>query len=220
MRIAEKTKEQESESKERKGKSAEDRKVPSEREANTPEREKSRATNSNESEDKKSIRKKITIIGDSILNGISEFGLKRKHNVKVRAHPGASMQDIKDHIRPVIRGKPDCVVIHAGTNDLTKNVDTQEMIRDLVEESKQESPTTKIVLSSLTIRKDVKNNPGIEQKLHKLNLKMKNLAKELSIGWMDNSNIDTSCLGFSMLHLNKKGNALLAKNFINLIESD
>ena len=77
-----------------------------------------------------------------------------------------------------------------------------------------------IVLSSLTIRKDVKNNPGIEKKLHKLNLKMKNLAKELSIGWMDNSNIDASCLGFSMLHLNKKGNALLAKNFIDEIESD
>ena len=221
MRITEKTKkEQESEPKERKGESAKEKKVPSDRELNAPEKEKSRATNSNESGDEKSTRKKITIIGDSILNGISEFGLKRKHNVKVRAHPGASMQDIKDHIRPVIRGKPDSVITHAGTNDLTKNVDTQEMIREIVEESKKESPSKMIVLSSLTIRKDVKNNPGIEKKIHKLNLKMKNLAKELSIGWMDDSNIDASCLGFSMLHQNKKGNALLANNFINEIESD
>ena len=220
MRITEKTNEQESEPKERKGESAKEKKVLSDREVNALEKEKSRATNRNESGDKESTRKKITIIGDSILNGISKFGLKRKHNVKVRAHPGASMQDIKDHIRPVICGKPDSVIIHAGTNDLTKNVDTQEMIREIVEEAKKESPSTRIVLSSLTIRKDVKNNPGIEKKLHKLNLKMKNLAKELSIGWMDNSNIDASCLGFSMLHLNKKGNALLAKNFINEIESD
>ena len=94
------------------------------------------------------------------------------------------------------------------------------MIREIVEESKKELPSTRIVLSSLTIRKDVKNNPGIEKKLHNLNLKKKNLAKELSIGWMDNSNIDASCLGFSMLYLNKKGNAFLEKNFIKVIECD
>ena len=61
--------------------------------------------NSNESENTYNTRRKIKIIGDSILHRISEFGLRRKHNLKVRPHPWASMQDIKDHIRPVIRQK-------------------------------------------------------------------------------------------------------------------
>ena len=138
----------------------------------------------------------------------------------MRTHPGATMLDIMDHIRPVIRGKPDSVIIHAGRNDITKHVDTQKMIRDIVEEAKKESPWTKIILSSLATGKDIKNNPGIEKKFLKLNLKIKNLANELSIEWMDNSNIDVSYLGFSMLHLNKKGNTILAKNFINVIESN
>ena len=43
----------------------------------------------------------------------------------------------------------------------------------------------------------------LEKRVHRLNLTMKNLAKELDIGWIDNSNINESCLGFSMLHLNK-----------------
>ena len=140
--------------------------------------------------------------------------------VKVRAHPGASMQDIKDHIRPVIRQKQDSVIIHAGTNDLTNNIDTQKMTRVIVEEVNKESPSTKIILSSLTIRKDVKKNAGIGKKIHRLNLTMKNLAKEPTIGWTDNSSIDESCLRFSMLHLNKKGNAVLAKNCLNVIGSD
>ncbi len=62
-------------------------------------------------------RKNVVIIGDSILNGLS--GLKR-HNVKIRAHSGATSLDIKDHIRPILRRKPDCVLVHCGTNDLTK----------------------------------------------------------------------------------------------------
>ena len=94
------------------------------------------------------------------------------------------------------------------------------MIRVIVEEANKESPSTKIILSSLTIRKDVKKNAEIEKKVHRLNLTMKNLATDLTIGWTDNSNIDEPCLGFSMLHLNKKGNAVLAKNFLNVIESD
>ena len=35
-------------------------------------------------------RKKIIIIGDSILNGLDELGLQRNHHVHVRAHPGAN----------------------------------------------------------------------------------------------------------------------------------
>ena len=71
------------------------------------------------SEYNQNTRSKITIVRDSILNGISKFGMKRKHNVKVKPHAGASIQDIKLRTRPFIRQKQDSIIIHAGTSQAT-----------------------------------------------------------------------------------------------------
>ena len=40
----------------------------------------------------------------------------KKHDVKVRAHSGATSGDLIDHINPVARRKPNLVVVHVGTN--------------------------------------------------------------------------------------------------------
>ena len=51
-------------------------------------------------------RKNVFIVGDSLLNGINENGMKKlNHNVKVRNHPGATTEDIIDHIKPILRKK-------------------------------------------------------------------------------------------------------------------
>ncbi len=158
------------------------------------------------------------IIGDSILNGLSEQGLRRRHNVKIRAHSGATSQDIKDHIRPIIRRKPDCVLVHCGTNDLTKKdaIDTIETIKEIISEAKDESPHTTIALSSLTMRRD---QEGMSNKVNELNRSFKKLAKEQGIPIIDNSNVDISCLSARKLHLNKKGDSTLARNFVNFLDN-
>ena len=117
---------------------------------------------------KQSPRKNVAIIGDSILNGLSEQGLRKRHNVKIRTHSGATSLDIKDHIRPIIRRKPDHVLVHYGTNDLTKEdvIDTIETIKEIISDAKDESPHTTIVLSSLSIRRDVE---GMSNKVNELN---------------------------------------------------
>ena len=53
----------------------------------------------NDESTKISQRQNVTTLGDSILNGLSEQGLRKEHNVKVRAHRGETSHDIKDHIR-------------------------------------------------------------------------------------------------------------------------
>ena len=155
-------------------------------------------------------RKDVIIIGDSILNGLSEQGLRKRHNVKIRAHSGATSLDIKDHIRPIIRRKPDCVLIHCGTNDLTKKdpINTTETIKEIIPEVKKESPYTAVALSSLTIRKD---RQGMSNKIDILNKSLKKLTKEEEILIVDNSNIDTACLRARQLHLNRKGVSTLAR---------
>ena len=62
-------------------------------------------------------RNRITIVCDSMLNGILDEGLQKDHNVQVKRHPGATTRYIVGYIRPVIRKKPDCILLHAGTND-------------------------------------------------------------------------------------------------------
>ena len=69
------------------------------------------------------------MVGDSILNGINKKGLsKKRHIVKVRSHPGATSEDLVDHIKPVARRKPDMVILHVGTNDISNDVKTLDKL--------------------------------------------------------------------------------------------
>ena len=144
--------------------------------------------------------------------------MRKRHNVKIRAHSGATSLDIKDHIRPIVRRKPDCVLVHCGTNDLTKKdgIDTIETIKEIISEAKNESPDTTIALSSLTVRRD---HEGMSNKVNELNRSLKKLAKEQGIPIIENSNIDNSCLSARKLHLNRKGDSTLARNFVNFLDN-
>eukprot|EP00112_Aurelia_sp_Birch-Aquarium-sp1_P022592 Seg6416.2 transcript_id=Seg6416.2/GoldUCD/mRNA.D3Y31 product="hypothetical protein" protein_id=Seg6416.2/GoldUCD/D3Y31 len=48
--------------------------------------------------DKKGTKKRVVVVGDSMLNGVNEKGLSRNHFVKVYAHGGATSEDLVDHI--------------------------------------------------------------------------------------------------------------------------
>ena len=76
-----------------------------------------------------------------------------------------------------------------------------------IEETRQESPETEIVLSTVVIRKDIL---ALDEKLvvNELNTKIKDIAKELDIQVIDNSNIDVSCLSRRKHHLNRKGDSV------------
>ena len=52
---------------------------------------------------------KTVIVGDSIVKGLDQYKLSRasKQNIGVRCFPGATVQDMKDYIRPILRRNPD-----------------------------------------------------------------------------------------------------------------
>ena len=165
-------------------------------------------------------RKRVTIVGDSMLNGIYEEGLQKSHNVRVKPHSGATTTDIVDYLKPVIRRKPDCIIIHAGTNDLTNNeqIDTLANFKTMIENIRNSSPETVIALSNVVIRKD-KAAKDKKVCVTDLNKKIKELAKVKKSELIDNSNLDTSCLSHRMLHMNDKENSYLANNFINFMRT-
>ena len=66
--------------------------------------------------------------------------------MQVKTHPGATTNDIIDYIKPTIRQKPDIVIIHSGTNDLTKDVNTMSRVRKVVAAVKEIDTESKIKL--------------------------------------------------------------------------
>ena len=58
------------------------------------------------------------IVGDSILTGIDEKRLARNNKVvKVRDFRGATIDDLKHHLVPLLKKKPEHIILHIGTND-------------------------------------------------------------------------------------------------------
>ena len=87
------------------------------------------------------------------------------------------------------------------------------MLQTLVNDVKKESPDTEIAISGLVTRKD---KPGIERKVSSLNTRLKNLCARSQLYFIEN---DGSCLGKKKLHLNIKGNSILARNFVNYFDN-
>ena len=178
--------------------------------------EKTKERNKKQSHQPPIIKKSIVIIGDSMLNNIDPKGLGKKHQVKVRSYGGSTTKDMIDFIKPTIRKKPDVIVMHVGTNDITSDCATIMNLQEIVENVKSESPETKFVLSSV-INRDDRND--IQRKVSQINKKLENFSNLNDIELVDNSNIGLNCLSKKKLHLNIKGDAQLAKNFINFINN-
>ena len=71
----------------------------------------------------KGNRKKVITLGDSLLNGINEKGLSKRHYVKIVNKPGGTSESLLlEDLDTLIKYQPESVIIHAGTNDLTNGI--------------------------------------------------------------------------------------------------
>ena len=66
------------------------------------------------------IKKRNIILADSLLNVINEKGLSENHSVKVNNIPGRTSTAILDKLDDFLENKPDGLIVHASTNDITK----------------------------------------------------------------------------------------------------
>ena len=96
------------------------------------------------------------IVGDSMVNGIDEKRLSKKHgNVKVFHFSGARIEDINQYIIPIIKKQPDYLILHVATNDATTNT-TKKIVNDLLilkSNISKQLPSCRIVLPKPIIRK-------------------------------------------------------------------
>lgn len=160
--------------------------------------------------------KQVLIIGDSMIKHIDPRKLSKKA-VKKRSYPGKKADEIHDEIDNIHINNAETshVIIHVRTNDLTtESVDLcASTILKLARKTRSKFKDSKIGISSLIHREDINVSPKIDA----VNGKLRELANEEDFDYIDNSQIDGSCLNGSKLHLNAKGSAYLACNFIKFI---
>ena len=119
-------------------------------------------------------------------------------------------------INPIIARKPDHIFLHYGTNDLMDS--TPEDIAQSIIKVAKKVTMNKIncYVSSLILRTD---NEHLNEKLNLVNKRLKALLVKEKINLITHNNITDLHLNRGGLHLNKRGDAALAYNFIETIRN-
>ena len=74
---------------------------------------------------------RIIIAGNSMIKNLNGYKMStRNSKVQVSTFPGCSTLDMEDHIKPILRKKPDKLVIHVGTNSLRVRLHTGNFSSD------------------------------------------------------------------------------------------
>ena len=141
--------------------------------------------------------------------------MSRQKSVKVYSFSGADTEDMERFLQPLINKKPDQIILHIGTNDVSNGVSVKQatdQIMALCEKIKAHG--IKCTFPSITLRGDElwpiakAVNNGIHNKID-----------GLDIDYIDNNNTEARHLNRSMLHLNHYGTPKLAGNMINYIKN-
>ena len=91
-----------------------------------------KACNNSQSVRKRKDNKRVFIVGDSIIKHLSGYiigGKARNCNVYVRPSHGAKVKCMVDHVKPIIRDKPDHIIFHVGTNDIPSDKDAGDIAK-------------------------------------------------------------------------------------------
>ena len=163
-------------------------------------------------------KKEIIIVGDSMIKHVNGREVSRDYSAKIRCHPGATTDDNIDYVRPTARKKPDMIIIHTGTNDIQNKVNTLQKVRKVITTIKEIDVNNEIQIAFSSVIHC--NDQDFEEEIKEINRTLENLCKGKGIKFINNTNIDGSCLNRSKLHLNKSGTALLVKTFSQALKQN
>lgn len=94
----------------------------------------------------------MVVIIDSIVKYLTGPEISKKNYIKIKANPDVTTEDIFDYIKPSILKKPDFLLVHLGTNELTNGINTMNKNRKVaatVEEMDNERKLSWVFLQLL-----------------------------------------------------------------------
>ena len=133
--------------------------------------------------------------------------------MKVRKYPGDNTKDVIDHVKRIIRKKPDLIIVHSGFNDITAGKDTEKDTRKVID-SRLSHMIQKLRFPSV---RSEKTSKGFAKKVEPQNTILQEVFRRNDVYLIGNKNIDDTCLFRKKCHLNRKGTSFLANNFKNII---
>ena len=164
------------------------------------------------------------VIGDSMLR---DFDANTFENAVIKSTSGATVSDVFKELN----GRKDLasfkdIVIHAGTNDITKNIaldDTISAMEASITLIMVKAPTARVFISAVCPR----TKGLVHHKVDTLNTALKDLALRLGCNFVDagslmvykNGDVDESQLNSDGLHLSDRGTATLTKAFTGVVPS-
>ena len=126
--------------------------------------------NDSQSVGKKKDNKRVFIVGDSItkhLNGYVIGGKTGNCNVYVRPSYGSTVRCMVDHVKPVMRNKPDHIIFHVGTNYIPSDQDAGDIAKSIVDLAMSaKPPACAVSISNIIIRKDKHQHKAQEVNNH------------------------------------------------------
>ena len=108
------------------------------------------------------------------------------------------------------------VLIHAGTNNVPVSDEPKNLAQHLEEVGfamQNRENNCEVIVSGIIHRDDTK----CENNISTSNAEIKKVCRKNKWYFVDNDNIDSSCLNSSALHLNRKGDSILASILIRAI---
>ena len=60
----------------------------------------------------------------------------RNHRVTVKNFPGGTSEKVLEEIENLVAGKPDCIIIHAGMNDIVNGINSNSVKKTVKNEKK------------------------------------------------------------------------------------
>ena len=119
--------------------------------------------------------------------------------------------------KPIAGKKLDTLIIHVKANDLTKGSNAMKKVRKCVEVIRVLDNTENIQnkFSNIIQRTD----KDFSNKIKETNIKLNHYCLGKGFIFVDNDNINESCLNNSKFHLNKKWTQRLAKNILSSLDN-
>ena len=79
-----------------------------------------------------------------------------KHKTQIKSFPGATVEDLKDYIKPSLKRKPKNIILQVGTNDLKRKSakDSAMNIDKLCKSIKSDHPQMSVSVSEIIHRED------------------------------------------------------------------
>ena len=162
-------------------------------------------------------KKSIAIIGDSIIKEIRDHLPTFDHaKVTVNSYPGATTAQLYKYTES-LDFKPDAVMVHVGTNDLTMTENDDEVADNIINFVKHLNGKygIPVIIALLTYRIDFKHKHS--RRIKGVNEALRARCGDLDVGYIENNNIRKYHLGTGGVLLNKEGSAILAENFRRVI---